>query len=144
MLIAVVLTLGAIGSTGIYAARNVQEREAADRKADEQAKWANRPILNATCRMNGYGDGECDFTNTGKMSGAMCGYIRVDDKEDTWTKTYSGYAVSAKTLLRSETLCSGQVPPFTTKTTRFSVNRYLETCGEKQCRWAFYQGVLNS
>src|SRR4051812_8993419 len=35
-----------------------------------------------TCTMNGFGQGECNFTNTGTAAGSLCGRIVVRKKSD--------------------------------------------------------------
>ena len=68
----VVILGGAIGGYHAYTAHKAAE----EKKAAELA-YANRPIIDEECLVNGVGDGHCSFTNTGKTTGAVCGVIVV-------------------------------------------------------------------
>ena len=101
---------------GIYA--KVQYDIAAKKEA-ERIAYENRPIVDQECVMNGYGQGSCNFTNTGKSSGAVCGNIVVNGP---------GTVSSGK-------LCSGQVEPSTTLTVEFTVPEVNELCDNGFNHW---------
>jgi hypothetical protein len=81
------------------------------RKAAELA-YANRPIVEASCTMNGYGAGECNFTNSGKTAGAKCGTINVNGPG----------------VVQSDKFCSGQVAPMSTEKVEFKIPAVDELC----------------
>ena len=85
----------------------------------ERIAYANRPIVEATCVMNGYGDGDCKFTNTGKTAGPQCGYIGVN-----------GPGVTT-----SEVFCSGLVQPYTTTKVDFSIPAVSKLCEDGMKNW---------
>ena len=97
---------------GIYGAASIYNyNEAQKAKAEAEAQqaaaalaYANRPILDKDCTMNGYGAGSCSFTNTGKTAGAMCGRIVVNGPG-----THTG-----------SKFCSGMVEPMSTTKVEFS------------------------
>lgn len=86
--------------------------KAAEAKKAAELAYAQRPIVDASCIMNGYGKGHCDFTNTGKTTGAQCGNIAV---------TGPGMAYSDK-------FCSGQVPPQSTAKVEFNIPAVDDLC----------------
>ena len=92
--------------------------EAARQKAAAEA-YANRPIISEECVMNGFGEGNCTFTNTGKTTGAKCG----------------GIAVQGPGIVTSELFCSGQVPPMTTNKVEFSIPAVNELCDSSYKPW---------
>ena len=81
------------------------------KKAAELA-YANRPIIEASCTMNGYGKGECSFTNSGKSTGAKCGSITVNGPG----------------VVQSDKFCSGQVAPMSTEKVEFNIPAVDELC----------------
>jgi hypothetical protein len=95
-----------------------QHDETAAKKAAELA-YANRPIVENSCVMNGYGDGSCDFTNVGKTAGAVCGVIQVDGP---------GVALSNK-------FCSGSVQPQTTEKVEFRIPAVDKLCTDGLKDW---------
>jgi hypothetical protein len=95
---------------GAITAKTAHDKEQA-KKAAELA-YANRPIVEESCVMNGYGKGECNFTNTGKTTGAKCGSIRVDGPG----------------VVNSEKFCSGQVAPMSTEKVEFNIPAVDELC----------------
>jgi hypothetical protein len=100
--------VAAIGG-GAVAFNNYKAAEA--KKAAELA-YAQRPIVEHYCVMNGYGVGSCDFTNTGKTAGAVCGVVQVNGP---------GTAQSSK-------FCSGVVQPMTTEKVEFNIPAVDELC----------------
>ena len=63
------------GVAGFFA--KVQHDENVKKEAARLA-YENRAIVEEDCIMNGYGQGNCSFTNIGRTTGALCGVIRVD------------------------------------------------------------------
>jgi hypothetical protein len=119
-------------------ASGVAYKNAADynaKKAAEAAKieaqrvaYENRPIIAfPDCIMNGFGHGNCKFTNTGKTAGAQCGYIEVQ-----------GPGVA-----KSEQFCSGSVQPLSTTSVEFDIPTVRELCDNgfeswmKKCSFGF-------
>ena len=108
------IVAGVIGTVLVISAGVVikkQHDEAEAKKAAEIA-YANRAILSEDCVMNGFGQGSCDFTNTGKTVGAICGSIQVDGP---------GVASSGQ-------FCSGQVNPMSTEKVEFNIPAVNELC----------------
>jgi len=64
-----------------------------------------KPDIAATCTMNGYGQGQCSFTNRGSV-GSLCGYM-------TGKCDAGGFAMS-------ETICSGKIEENETKIVKFT------------------------
>jgi hypothetical protein len=102
--------------------------KAAEAKKAAAEAYANRPIISTpACVMNGYGKGDCKFTNTGKTAGAQCGYIEV-----------KGPGVA-----KSEQFCSGSVQPYSTNSVEFNVVEVNELCDNgfeswtKKCEFSF-------
>ena len=110
----VVVLGGAIG--GFHAYNGFKAAE--EKKAAELA-YANRPVLTEDCVMNGYGSGSCDFTNTGKTTGAICGVIVVQGP---------GTAQSNK-------FCSGQVEPMSTEKVEFKIPAVDKLCEDGFKDW---------
>jgi hypothetical protein len=116
-------------------ASGVAYKKAADSNAKKEAErlaYENRPIIEAACIMNGFGEGNCKFTNTGKTAGPQCGYIEV-----------RGPGVA-----KSEQFCSGLVQPYTTNKVEFSIPEVRELCSNgfedwtKKCPFNFVFGGL--
>ena len=105
--------ISAIG-TGAVAMFNNNEAE----KAKEAAAlaYANRPIVENDCVMNGRGAGSCSFTNVGKTEGAVCGRISVYGP---------GTHVGSK-------FCSGIVPPMSTVKVEFVEPIVSDMCEPKR------------
>jgi hypothetical protein len=100
------------GSTIAYNNHKAAEAKKAAEIAAAEA-YANRPIIGfPDCVMNGRGEGDCKFTNTGKTAGAQCGYIEV-----------KGPGVA-----KSEQFCSGSVQPYSTNSVEFNVVEVNELC----------------
>ena len=78
----------------------------------KQQAYENRPIITEDCVMNGLGQGNCTFTNTGKTAGAVCGIIKVAGP---------GTAESSK-------FCSGQVQPQSTEKVEFHIPEVDQLC----------------
>ena len=108
-IIAGVLGTALIISGGVILKK--QNDEAAAKKAAEIA-YANRPILDKECVMDGYGKGSCDFTNVGKSAGSMCGKIEVQGPGN----------------VQSNIFCSGQVAPMSTEKVEFNIPAVDELC----------------
>ena len=126
----------------IAIASGVAYKNAADynaKKAAEAAKieaqriaYENRPIIEAACVMNGFGEGNCKFTNTGKTAGPQCGNI----------------VVQGPGVAKSEQFCSGLVQPYTTNKVEFSIPEVRELCSNgfedwtKKCPFSFVLGGI--
>jgi hypothetical protein len=101
------------------------------KKAAELA-YANRPIIEASCTMNGYGQGECSFTNSGKTAGAKCGTINVQGPG----------------VVQSDKFCSGMVGPMSTEKVEFKIPQVDELCDNgfedwrDKCSFDFYESGL--
>ena len=78
----------------------------------KQKAHENRPIITEDCVMNGFGQGNCTFTNTGKTSGAVCGVIRV----------------MGPGMVESSKFCSGQVEPQSTRKVEFHIPEVDQLC----------------
>ena len=115
---ACVLTVVAIAGGVAYKSAEEYKAKAAKIEA-ERIAYANRPIVEATCVMNGYGEGDCKFTNTGKTAGPQCGYIGVN-----------GPGVTT-----SEVFCSGLVQPYTTTKVDFSIPAVSKLCEDGMKNW---------
>ena len=124
----VVIIGGVIGGSYAYNAHKAAE----EKKAAELA-YANRPIVTESCVMNGYGKGSCDFTNTGKTAGAICGVIQVNGP---------GIANSSK-------FCSGMVQPMSTEKVEFDIPEVDELCDNgfeswtEKCGFTFVRDGIN-
>ena len=86
--------------------------KAAQAKKAAEVAYAQRPIVEASCVMNGYGKGDCSFTNTGKTPGAKCGNIHVDGPGTVF----------------SDKFCSGQVQPQSTTKVEFNIPAVDKLC----------------
>lgn len=93
--------------------------KAAEEKKAAELAYANRPIVEEACTMNGYGQGSCDFTNVGKTQGALCGVIVVHGP---------GTAQSSK-------FCSGQVEPMSTRNVEFKIPAVDKLCEDGYKDW---------
>jgi hypothetical protein len=108
-----------------------QHDEAEAKKAAELA-YANRPIIAESCTMNGYGVGECNFTNTGKTAGAKCGVINVQGPG----------------VVQSDKFCSGMVEPMSTEKVEFKIPAVDELCDNgfqswtEKCNFDFFESGL--
>ncbi len=125
---------GVIGTALIISggvALKKQQDEVAAKKAAELA-YANRPIIEASCTMNGYGQGECNFTNSGKTAGAKCGTINVQGPG----------------VVQSDKFCSGMVQPMSTEKVDFKIPAVDELCDNgfedwrDKCSFDFYESGL--
>ena len=72
------------------------------------------PDIQENCTMNGLGQGECNFTNTGTGSGSKCGKIIVTSSNGGETK--------------SNLFCSGEVAKNSTVTVSFKIPDVLALC----------------
>ncbi len=103
-----------------------------DKAAAEKAAkiaYENRAIIEHSCVMDGYGSGSCDFTNTGKSTGSMCGVIEVQGPGK----------------VESSPFCSGQVAPMSTEKVEFKIPAVDELCDNgfeswtKKCDFSFLE-----
>ena len=85
----------------------------------KQVAYENRPIIEEECVMNGFGMGNCTFTNTGKTTGAVCGVIQVNGP---------GQVHSGK-------FCSGQVEPQSTEKVEFHIPQVDQLCDNGFASW---------
>jgi hypothetical protein len=121
-----VIALAVAVGGGTVAYNNHKAAEA--KKAAEMA-YARRPIVENYCVMNGFGVGSCDFTNSGKTAGAVCGVVQVNGP---------GTAHSSK-------FCSGVVQPMTTEKVEFNIPAVDELCDNgfeswtEKCSFDFIQ-----
>jgi hypothetical protein len=97
------------GVAGFFA--KVQHDENVKKEAARLA-YENRAIVEEDCIMNGYGQGNCNFTNIGRTTGALCGVIQVDGP---------GTVTSSK-------FCSGPVQPQSTEKVEFNIPQVDELC----------------
>jgi hypothetical protein len=126
---------GVIGATLIIVGGTTikkQQDEVAAKKAAELA-YANRPIIEQSCVMNGLGEGECNFTNSGKTEGAKCGTINVQKPG----------------VVQSDKFCSGMVEPMSTEKVEFKIPAVDELCDNgfedwrDKCSFDFYEAAPN-
>lgn len=103
----VVILGGVIGGHHAY-----NTHKAAEEKKAAELAYANRPIVEEACVMNGLGEVKCDFTNSGKTAGAICGVIQVNGP---------GIANSSK-------FCSGMVQPMSTEKVELTIPEVDELC----------------
>ncbi len=82
------------------------------------------PNMEVQCSMNGFGQGECSFTNTGTGAGALCGTVDVGST-----------AIGKTELIQSSKFCSGQVEPSTTKRVEFTVPNVRDHCSDGEKAW---------
>lgn len=78
----------------------------------QRVAYENRPIITEDCVMNGLGQGNCTFTNTGRTTGAVCGVIQV----------------MGPGIISSSKFCSGQVDPQTTEKVEFHIPQVDQLC----------------
>ncbi len=120
----IALVAAIVGGTVAY-----NNHKAAEAKKAAELAYAQRPIVENACVMNGFGAGSCDFTNVGKTAGAVCGVIQVNGP---------GTAHSSK-------FCSGMVQPMTTEKVEFNVTEVGELCDNgfeswtEKCSFTFVQ-----
>jgi hypothetical protein len=116
-----IVAAGVVIGGGTVAYNNHKAAEA--KKAAEiaaAAAYANRPIIaTPACVMNGYGKGDCSFTNTGKTAGAQCGYI----------------SVQGPGVVTSEQFCSGSVQPYSTTKVEFDIPAVNDLCDNGMESW---------
>ena len=110
----VVVLVGGVVGTFV----KVQQDEAAKKEAARLA-YENRAIVEENCIMNGYGEGNCSFTNIGRTTGALCGAIQVDGP---------GTVTSSK-------FCSGPVQPQSTVKVEFHIPEVDELCDNALESW---------
>jgi len=120
------VALAATAIAGGIAFKNAKD-EAAKKEAARIA-YENRPIIETpACIMNGWGKGDCKFTNTGKTAGYQCGYI----------------SVQGPGVVYSEQFCSGSVQPYSTTKVEFDIPAVNELCDNgfeswtKKCEFSF-------
>ena len=124
--------VGAILLISGGAAYKKNQDEVAAKKAAELA-YANRPIIEQSCVMNGLGEGECNFTNSGKTEGAKCGTINVQGPG----------------VVQSDKFCSGMVQPMSTEKVEFKIPAVDELCDNgfedwrDKCSFDFYEAAPN-
>jgi hypothetical protein len=124
--IAVAVAVG--GGTIAY-----NNHKAAQEKKAAELAYANRPIIEVSCTMNGYGQGECNFTNSGKSTGAKCGTINVQGPG----------------VVQSDKFCSGMVQPMSTEKVEFKIPAVDELCDNgfedwrDKCSFDFYEAAPN-
>lgn len=81
-----------------------------------------RADIGRDCRINGLGDGSCTFTNTGNGKGSLCvqpELVRHDGQ-----------------LIKSQTICSGEVAPSTSVKIDFYMSGVLDFCGTAGVGWS--------
>jgi hypothetical protein len=126
------VVVGVILLIGGGAAYKKNQDEVAAKKAAELA-YANRPIIEVSCTMDGYGSGECNFTNSGKTAGAKCGTINVQGPG----------------VVQSDKFCSGMVQPMSTEKVEFKIPAVDELCDNgfedwrDKCSFDFYEAAPN-
>lgn len=89
------------------------------------------PNIEAECVMNGFGKGECSFTNTGDAPGAQCGRIYVQ-------RRYTSTSDPKRPDVTSSTFCSGEVAPSSTAKVEFNVPDVSTHCEPKHptAKWS--------
>ena len=123
------VAIAAIIGGGTIAYNN---HKAAEEKKAEELAYANRPIIAESCTMNGWGVGECNFTNTGKTAGAKCGVINVQGPG----------------VVQSDKFCSGMVEPMSTEKVEFKIPAVDELCDNgfqswtEKCNFDFFESGL--
>ena len=120
------VALAVTSIAGGIAFKNAKD-EAAKKEAARIA-YENRPIIeHPACVMNGRGEGDCKFTNTGKTAGAQCGYI----------------SVQGPGVVYSEQFCSGLVQSYSTNKVEFDIPAVNELCDNgfeswtEKCEFSF-------
>jgi len=120
----VALAVAIGGSTIAY-----NNHKASEAKKAADLAYANRPIVEQSCTMNGYGEVKCNFTNSGKTAGALCGYI----------------SVQGPGTVTSDKFCSGVVQPMSTERVEISIPAVNELCDNgfeswtKKCDFSFIE-----
>jgi hypothetical protein len=89
------------------------------------------PNIESECVMNGFGKGECSFTNTGDAPGAQCGRIYVQ-------RLYTSTSDPKRPDLASSTFCSGEVAPSSTARVEFTIPDVSTHCEPKHptAKWS--------
>lgn len=124
-----IVVVGAvIGGTITY-----NNHKAAEEKKAAELAYANRPIVEDACLMNGLGEVKCNFTNTGKTAGAVCGVIQVNGPG----------------TVQSSKFCSGTVQPQTTTKVETIIPQVNELCDNgfeswtEKCSFTFVKDGLD-
>jgi hypothetical protein len=89
--------------------------------------FISKANISVECSMNGFGDGTCNFTNTGTSSGTICGTVEV--MRDT-------------KILESSKFCSGEIKVRSTNQLEFIVSGVHDLCGHpwvNNCDMSFYK-----
>ena len=81
------------------------------------------PKIDVTCSINGFGSGECQFTNTGNASGTLCGKVIITSKLLESTE--------------SKTICSGKVEHSSTNTVSVHIPGMKELCDYTVCTYSW-------
>jgi len=88
-----------------------------------------KPHVEQTCTMNGFGQGECSFTNTGTAAGSVCGKVVVQKKRD------------ATETSESSVFCSGEVGKQSTTKVDFKIPSVNTMCSggpwQENCEFSF-------
>lgn len=105
------------------------------------------PEIHQTCTMNGFGQGTCKFTNLGRGTGSLCGFLRLRLSDASLQRFIQSELkkighlsanlreIEGNKLLKeygrdfsNEVLCSGNVEPDTTVNIQFSIPQARELC----------------
>lgn len=78
--------------------------------------------ISQQCTMNGFGKGQCTFTNLGTSKGSVCGTVAV---------TENRYSLTTRTSV----FCSGEVEPKSTVSVSFSNPFVSELCEAEGKTW---------
>jgi len=103
-------------------------KEAKEEK-ENQVDKAKDVKITPSCTMNGFGKGQCQFTNKGEDAGSVCGQVNVVD------------AINLETVkISSASSCSGEVKPRSSVTVPFSIPGVRGVCsktsyGSKAASW---------
>lgn len=81
-----------------------------------------QPKISQECTMNGFGSGDCRFTNTGQRSGSACGHIVVDRNIGAASES-------------SAIFCSGDVAQSSTTSVPFVVIGVNKMCAATEKPW---------
>lgn len=130
---AAVATVGAVAVLGgtTFGVIKIQDNAAKERA---RIAYENRAIVEASCVMNGFGQGSCNFTNTGKSSGSQCGHIQVNGPG----------------IVNSDKFCSGQVASQSTEKVEFTIPAVNDLCDNgfepwtNKCSFTFVADGLNN
>lgn len=82
--------------------------------------------LNVDCSVDGFGTGNCQFTNTGNRSGRMCGRVVVFRSGPHWG--FRSGQLYPGDWRESEIFCSGEVERSDTRSVPFQVPEVRELC----------------